>query len=328
MLWWKLNLLSSKNVPLLKKDDCFCFCCPNILFQVMLENKSKQNEMRTELIHQSVSELWSLRGKKNPHVTNEIYIPNTCRFLYGCQMFCLKILSQRLHNIKYKEEVSHTHSEGHCTILLPISNQSPSVQCSYFINQSIFTWFSTWWSKALFLFICSDQLIHSASGLEVVSAQPASCCNGVDFPFGLYLGLGEMRNQDEKACVLLLVGGRCRASWGCPFFFLSFFASPASLPALAFDFVGIEVISVRIFTAVTPPIWPICSTVADVLFNHYSGGWVRDQFITCLKSKCFQACLSAYQVILERRLKVGYSHRKDLQKVSCVFLHFPHHTYQ
>lgn len=150
---------------------------------------------------------------------------NTGRFLSGCQTFYLNILSQRLTscitlNVKIRS-VSHTQSKGHCTIYCQCPNQSSSLQCSYFINCSIFTCLSTWWSNALFLFICSDQLIHSTRGLEVVSAQPASSSSGVDFPFGLHLGpsLGKLGNREEWACVLLLVGGRCSVTWGCPFFF-------------------------------------------------------------------------------------------------------------
>lgn len=183
---------------------------------------------------------------------------NTGRFLSGCQTFYLNILSQRLTscitlNVKIRS-VSHTQSKGHCTIYCQCPNQSSSLQCSYFINCSIFTCLSTWWSNALFLFICSDQLIHSTRGLEVVSAQPASSSSGVDFPFGLHLGpsLGKLGNREEWACVLLLVGGRCSVTWGCPFFFSfnSFLFLPAQptplIPLHAYlVFVGIEVISVE-----------------------------------------------------------------------------------
>lgn len=56
---------------------------------------------------------------------------------------------------------------------------------------------------------------------------------------------------------------------------------------------------------------------------------MRDRFIDYLKSKGFQACLSACQVVLERRLKdsaVDHSLPKDVQEVCSAFVHFPHHT--
>lgn len=164
---------------------------------------------------------------------------------------------------------------------LPTPNQWLSLQCSVFPKSEHLYLLSTWRSNALFLFICSDRLVHGARGLEVVSAQPASSSRRLDFPFGLHLGpwLGEQRSREEGACVLLLVGGRCSVSWGCPFSFfcLYFFASPAS-PLCPLGFVATEVISVGLLsvlkcchsTLMNPfvPQWRMHSIAITL------GGWV------------------------------------------------------
>lgn len=149
-----------------------------------------------------------------------------------------------------------------------------------FVNQSIFTWFSTWWSKAWSPLICSHQLIHSARGLKWSQPNQPPLVKGLISPLGWTQDLTRWDEDPKRkkhvcCCWWEDVAGWERDVLSFFFSFLFYFCFPPSTRRLSF--VGIEVISVDFFcgflSAVTPPIWPVCSTVVDVLSTHCPRGW-------------------------------------------------------